>query len=249
MLPLDELKQLEAQVNSATEVEALRPMYDRLGEIARDYTADFEVQLAVAEARQHIIEKGLAVRRAHSFGSSSEEPAGPRPPKRPQVVDLPPLPKPPPWPERASPKPPEPETRGPRLGLGIALGIAATLIFFVVVVQIARNRNMPTPAPAPPATTAAAPGTVPVDIITAPPGATVQINGETKCRSNCRVNLAPGNYQCQPETGSAISGGPAVHRPGQRQRPTGRKAGGRTSGRATRARPRTKRQTLPAGRR
>ena len=34
-----------------------------------------------------------------------------------------------------------------------------------------------------------------MDIITTPPGATIQINNDTKCTSNCRVNLAPGNYQ------------------------------------------------------
>jgi hypothetical protein len=203
MLPLEELKELESQIDAAAGIESLKPIYDRLAEIARDYTSDFEFQLAVAEVRQKVIEKGVALRRAHPNGEPPEraraagrtaEPG----PTRSQIVDLPPVQKPPPKPASKptrSAESPSPPPGPPRLGLGIALGIAATLIFFVVIVQIARNRNLPKPAPPPPSATAAAPGTVPVDIITAPPGASIQINGDTKCRSNCRVNLAPGNYQ------------------------------------------------------
>lgn len=191
MFPLDELKQLEAQVTSATALDDLKPIYNRLGELARDYTSDFDLQLAIADTRQRVIEKGLALRR-HPNGNPAEKPPQPRL-ARPQVSDLPPVSKPVPKAPLDAEQPSAPPAP-PRLGLGVALGAAATIIFFVVIVQIARDRNFPKPA-APASASAAAPGSVPVDIVTAPPGANVQINGENKCRSNCRVNLVPGNYQ------------------------------------------------------
>ena len=195
MFPLDELNELEAQVNSATEINALKPIYERLNELARDYSSDFEFQLAVAETRQRVIEKGVALRR-HPNDAPAPKPPEARPKRSPVLDRLPPR-KPTQGPDRFEAEPTPAPTGPPRLGLGIALGAAATLIFFVVIVQIARNRNLPKPAPPPASTTtaAAARGTIPVDITTTPPGANVQINGENKCRSDCRVNLSPGNYQ------------------------------------------------------
>ena len=37
--------------------------------------------------------------------------------------------------------------------------------------------------------------TVAIDVETVPQGASIQINGENKCRSDCRLELAPGSYQ------------------------------------------------------
>ncbi len=42
---------------------------------------------------------------------------------------------------------------------------------------------------------AAANATIQVAIATTPPGASIQVNGEMQCVSNCSVALAPGNYQ------------------------------------------------------
>lgn len=200
MLPLDELRQIDSQVESATEVSALRPLYDRLGEISRTYTADFDLQLAVGEARQRVIDKGIELKRLNPNGSGADSRAsavirGPLPVERrlgpePEVVREP-LVEPPPRPVT------KPLDLRRTLITGAALGVTAWLIIFVVLVQIARNRNMPA-APRssttvvgnkPPA------GTVPVDIVTVPAGASVQVNGEARCNSNCRLNLAPGNYQ------------------------------------------------------
>ncbi len=55
---------------------------------------------------------------------------------------------------------------------GIAIGV-----------NLARKRN-----------TGAA-GRVSVEIVTNPPGASIRINGEPVCTSNCKLSLAPGNYQ------------------------------------------------------
>lgn len=183
MLPFDELQQLEAQAGSVNHLADLKPIYDRLEELARQNRADFDLQLAVEDVRQRVIDRGLVLKRERAKSAAPATAAAP--PPRVKVVELP---------------PPDLETNTPAnkpkdvrrmLGVGAGLGIAAWLLIFVILVQIARNRNMPSPA----AGGKAAPGTVAVNITTTPPGAEIRINGEVKCKSNCRLNLAPGNYQ------------------------------------------------------
>ncbi len=205
MLPLDELRYIDSQVENATDVGDLRPLYDRLGEISRSHTADFDLQIAVAEARQRVIDQGIALRNSSPNGSVADSRISSI--LRPRLVERHPEPevKPKPEPEPGV-KPLAPAAPGKPLDLrrtlitGAALGVTAWLIIFVVLVQIARNRNMPAAPKATTTTTAPADGkapsgTVSVEILTAPPGAAIRVNGEAKCKSNCRVNLAPGNYQ------------------------------------------------------
>ena len=73
--------------------------------------------------------------------------------------------------------------------VGILVGLLGSLGLWVTMVQIARERN---PDLAPVSTSSTA---IPVNITTTPPGATIQINNETKCTSNCKISLSPGNYQ------------------------------------------------------
>jgi hypothetical protein len=193
MFPLDELKQLEAKADTAAELGALKPIYERLNEIARQNVNDFDLQMAIADVRQRVIERGLELKHWGANGEAVSEAPPPPPPGRafpgrtptaaPAVASKAPAAKPE---EPATP----PKTLDLRraIGIGAGLGVAAWLIIFVVLVQIARNRNMPS-------VPKAAAGTVAVDISTAPPGAKIRINGEEKCQSNCRVNLPPGNYQ------------------------------------------------------
>ena len=190
MLPLEELKLLDNQVEDTNQLAALKPIYDRLGEIGRQHPSDFEVQVAVADTRQRVIDKGVELRRGRTNGSGTtvaEIPAAPAakpaaPPKRPPVA----------LGRRVLARPLD--VRG-WMGI-IALVSIAWLIVFVALVQIARNRNLPPAASTTlPQASRPEPGTVPVDITTLPPGASIQINGEAKCKSDCRVYLAPGNYQ------------------------------------------------------
>ncbi len=168
MTPLEELKQLEALIENASNLGTLKPIYDRLEEIARQNANDFEVQLAVADVREHLVHRGAALRRL-----PSDSPAADAIPVKPPI------------------------NLRKALGIGAVLGVLGWLILFVTLVQIARNRNIPQPPAGETKTSATPPaaGTVPVDIVTTPPGATIQINNDTKCTSNCRVNLPPGNYQ------------------------------------------------------
>jgi PEGA domain len=183
MLPLEELKHLEKQVKSASDLNALRPIYYRLGEIARQNDADFEVQLVVEDLKQHVVERGIELRHWHADGG------------KPGTADVKAGASPAPPPNGSPPHHGSPLLRPDirrAIGVGAGLGVVAWIILFVILVQLARERNIPHELkPVAPA----APGTVPVDITTTPPGAAVQINNEPKCTSNCRINLPPGNYQ------------------------------------------------------
>ncbi|MBS1875870.1 MAG: PEGA domain-containing protein [Acidobacteria bacterium] len=185
MLPLDELKLLDSKIDDAADLSDLKPIYDRLAEIGRHNPSDFEVQVAVADTRQRVIDRGVQLRRGRGPMALDEPP--PRPTR---VVSLkgdePPAPPP-------VKKKKDADARG-WLGI-IALVSIAWLAVFVALVQVARNRNMPAPGPTPPQASKAEPGTIPVDITTIPPGAAIQLNGETRCKSDCRLNLQPGNYQ------------------------------------------------------
>lgn len=79
------------------------------------------------------------------------------------------------------------------LFIGAGLGLVVALGVVVFLVQLARNRNIDSKD------NKTVSGTVfPVEIVTVPPGAAVQIsNQETqqKCTSNCKIDLPPGNYQ------------------------------------------------------
>lgn len=187
MLPLDELKLLDSRIEGAKDLSDLKPIYDRLAEIARHNPTDFEIQVAVADTRQRVIDRGVDLRRGRRNGSQAVER---EPGRAPRVV----LAK-----DEAAPAGPLGKLSKPIDARGwvgiIALVSIAWLIVFVVLVQVARNRNMPAPGPTLPQASKPAPGTIPVDIVTVPSGASININGETKCKSDCRVNLSPGNYQ------------------------------------------------------
>ncbi len=193
MLPLDELKQLEAKAANVGDLANLKPIYERLNEIARQNTNDFDLQMAIADVRQRVIERGLTLKRWGTNGSPAEASASPTitrvPPPVPVSAPTPP-PKAPPSKAQKDVQllPSKPLNLRRAIGIGAGLGVAAWLIIFVVLVQIARNRNMPS-VPKPAA------GTVAVNIATTPPGAKIRINGEEKCTSNCRIDLTPGNYQ------------------------------------------------------
>ena len=69
-------------------------------------------------------------------------------------------------------------------------GIAALVLVGLAVVGTMVRRSIVAPAPVP-----IAEGPIAVQIATLPPGASVQVNGETKCTSDCNLQLPPGQYQ------------------------------------------------------
>jgi PEGA domain len=94
--------------------------------------------------------------------------------------------------------PPPPSGKGPSSGgsapvdwkralwIGAVAGMILAVLGLALLINIARKRNQKTEA---------ASAAVAVQVATNPPGATVRINGENKCTSNCEVSLTPGDYQ------------------------------------------------------
>ena len=68
--------------------------------------------------------------------------------------------------------------------LGAVLGAIVSIALIAVLVNQARKRNAQKEE-----------ATVQVDVATTPPGASIRVNGDTKCTSPCKVPLVPGSYQ------------------------------------------------------
>lgn len=83
--PLDELQHLDQQVEGITDLDALKPIFFRLDEIAKLHESDFEVQLVVGDIKQHLVNRGIRLK-AQTAAPSAQPPAAP-----------PPSPEPPPF--------------------------------------------------------------------------------------------------------------------------------------------------------
>jgi hypothetical protein len=205
--PLDELKFLDQQVDQVTDLAGLKPIFSRVDEIGREHSGDFEVQLAVSEIKQRVVARGTALKHAQAQETAGvaespqtqKFPAAP-PPQTTQPLEatghistgqtqapaVPPSFRPPPelpatTVSRTPPAPPATGSWKRALIMGAIAGAVVAIALIVVLVNQARKRNL-----------AAA---VQVQVATTPPGASIRINGETKCDSNCTVALTPGDYQ------------------------------------------------------
>jgi hypothetical protein len=179
--PLEELGRLDEQVQSATALAALKPVYFRLHEIIQAFPGDFDVQFTGDEIKQRLIARGTLLKQ--------------------QETSPPPPPAPPPLPasflDTAAPAPATPTLNRKRaLAIGSMAGLLVALVLGLLVVHQARKRH---------ANNAAA---VQVDIATTPPGASVRVVAERSagvppgpgsnqgtCTSNCQLALTPDTYQ------------------------------------------------------
>jgi len=73
------------------------------------------------------------------------------------------------------------------LWMGVAVGVVLSLILIAVLVNLARRRNV--------SFSDLTANDVAVQIATTPPGASIRVNGEARCTSDCQFTLAPGAYQ------------------------------------------------------
>ena len=111
-----ELKKLDEQIESATELAALKPIYFRLNEIIQAFPGDFDVQFTGNEVKQRLMARGTLLKQQ---GISPSPPAPPQPamPETqppplptpfPETVAAAPVAEPEPLEPVASPAPPEP---------------------------------------------------------------------------------------------------------------------------------------------
>ncbi|HLH04901.1 MAG TPA: PEGA domain-containing protein [Bryobacteraceae bacterium] len=143
---LDELKQIQNEVSAAHSLRHLRGYFDRVQELKRIHSGNFDVQLLVAETQDAIIERARDLRSrgglAHAEDDFFEEPshaAG----AAPAYEDVPPI--------RAERAVSEEPRRNWRLATLLALALTGVIcIVFFFLIQWARRTNFPnenTPAP------------------------------------------------------------------------------------------------------
>ena len=182
--PDEELKRLDEQIKSATELAALKATYFRLNEIMQAFPGDFDVQFTGDEIKQRLIARGRLLKQQET----SPAPAPAAPPRALAVTsENPPQPHTPP---AAPPRPTLQWNRAVVIGpiAGLLVGLALILL---VVHQTKRH-----------------PAAVEVDIATIPASAFVRVvaqrsagappgpgGNQTTCTSNCKLALAPGTYQ------------------------------------------------------
>jgi hypothetical protein len=197
---LEEIKALGHQVELAGEAN-LETIRQRLEWFAGKYPTDPEVQKAVEQTERLIMSRANQLRWSASATTVPGTPltgSGPSlstseiaPPTLPQgMLLVPPLPQSPPPPPPLTPQTSAQIPWKRALWTGIAVGIGLSLLMIVVLVNVARRRNINLPEPAGASSTGVA-----VQIATTPSGASIRVNGEEKCTSDCKLTLAPGAYQ------------------------------------------------------
>jgi hypothetical protein len=191
---LDAIRALGHRVELAGEAD-LETIRQRLEWVASTYPSDPEVQKAAEEAKRLIMSRANQLRWSASATTvPGTSPTGPTtspstietaPPTIPQgVLSTPPMPPP------VAPQIPPQIPWKRALWTGIAVGIGLSLLMMVVLVNVARKRNINVGEPA-----AASSTSVAVQIATTPSGASIRVNGEAKCTSDCTLTLPPGAYQ------------------------------------------------------
>ncbi len=183
---IEEIKALGHQVDLAGDLADLEPIRRRLDELAVAHAGDPEVQKAADETRR------LVASRAARLTPSQYQPPPVPPDFGPASVGTAPPTIPHPGVIPTLPATPVPEVRQPMewqraLWTGVLAGVALSVVLIVILVNVARRRNV--------SLADLAVNDVPVQISTTPPGASIRVNGETKCVADCRISLAPGAYQ------------------------------------------------------
>jgi hypothetical protein len=182
---IEEITALGQRVELAGEAD-IEPIRQRVQRIASMFPDDPEVQRAAEETSRLIMSRANSLRWpswiATFPGSAPATPPGP--PTIPQgemsALRMPP---------QAGPPLNSQVDWKKALWTGIAVGIGLSLLMIVVLVNVARRRNINVPD------LTATPAGVAVQIATTPPGASIRVNGEARCTSDCALTLPPGTYQ------------------------------------------------------
>ena len=186
----DELNRLDAEIRRSTDVYTLRPIHDRLEELARQCAGDEAILNAIASLRANMVSHGQRL-----MSASGQQAAAAPPPEPPPAAMLPTqvMPAtgsqpPPPPPQQPALPPPSPAAfnwkRAAAVGGVLGLLVAAAGIYTVRSARKAKDD-------------ASISNNTKVAFKTNPPGASIRVNGEVKCTSDCNIELAPGPYEIQ----------------------------------------------------
>ena len=216
--PIGELQALDREVETASDLAVLKQFFYRLESIIQQNLGDVGVQDLAAKVKQRILSKGMQLKQSASSAGPATTPfpqgpsvtpypspgAAPPPPSAPTVTvygagttgpratpePYPPQPAAPAAPAPAPPRavPPAPAA-APALAWKRALmagGLIGVVLFAGLVWLFKRASDKKAAPPS---------GMVSVEIRTTPPGATIRIDNEVRCTSNCTIELPPGSYQ------------------------------------------------------
>lgn len=202
--PLEKIKILGQQVDLALDLAELEPIRQRIEQVAQEHPDDPEVQKAAEEAKRLVLSRVARLTPSMSPLPPSDlptivlplgslhPPGGPPPLGGPPPFDA----APPTIPDAGViptlPSTPVAEAHQPMewrraLWMGVAAGVGLSLILIVLLVTVARRRNV--------SLSDLAATDVAVQIATTPSGASIRVNGEAKCTSDCKLTLPPGSYQ------------------------------------------------------
>ena len=165
---LEELRRLGAAIDKVTELNDLKPIFFRIEELAKKYPQDVELAAGIAAVKAHLVQHGQ--RLINLQNSQQAESAAP--------------------PEQAPPPKPVDATVPPaafNLKRAVIVGAAAGALIFLGIIYTVRKAREEVKT--------MTPGSV--EIRTNPPGASIRIDNQEKCKSNCKLEIAPGSYQVQ----------------------------------------------------
>ncbi|MBV8832670.1 MAG: hypothetical protein JO108_26005 [Acidobacteriaceae bacterium] len=80
--PLDDLRQIQREARQSHSLDELRDYYERVQSIRRTHSADFDLQLFIAEVQEEVIERGRTIREEQSntsAGNGRRRSAAPKP--------------------------------------------------------------------------------------------------------------------------------------------------------------------------
>jgi len=186
---IEEITALGHRVELAGEAD-IEPIRQRVQRIASMFPGDPEVQRAAEETNRLIMNRANSLRWPSWIATFPGSPpaAQPGPPTIPQGA-MSASQIPPPMPPPGGPPVTSQVDWKKALWIGIAVGVGLSLLMIVVLVNVARRRNINVPD------LTATPASVAVQIATTPPGASIRVNGEARCTSDCALTLLPGTYQ------------------------------------------------------
>lgn len=135
---LTELSQVQSEARRSQSVEDLRSYFDRVHEIRRSHSDDFDVQVLSAEVQEEIVERARALRSAPSSSYPAETPPAPPRPLQPineeehsEVAEIP-------------PEVPRLDQKTWQRSLILALFLTAVALSgFFYLIQTARRINLP----------------------------------------------------------------------------------------------------------
>jgi PEGA domain-containing protein len=209
---LQQLKQMYGDITRVSDINQLRPIFHRLEAISQQYASDTEMQSIIGEVRQRLIARGQSLMDAGQGPITGQTPAAPTPvgdlfgrssgaPVSMPTQAMPSAPPSPPPPRTDGGTPSHPPSRPPApattpsaapidlkkiLIVGSSIGLVA-FIAVVIGIRVTRKTEPPKPVIV----------NVPFEVRTTPPGASIRVNNEHKCTSDCKLELPPGEHQIQ----------------------------------------------------